>query len=82
MKKIRKSAFKREESIEKLLDGLSLLHPTQMGKFLKGLDKFRKCKEIRLQTKSSLENTEQFEIDSNVFKKNAPSQEKQIQKLR
>lgn len=39
MKKIRKSAFKREESIEKLLDGLSLLHPTQMGKFLKGLDK-------------------------------------------
>lgn len=39
MKKIRKQTFKREEAIEKLLDGLSLLHPTQMGKFLKGLDK-------------------------------------------
>lgn len=39
IKKIRKNVFKREESIEKLLDGLALLHPTQIGKFVKGLDK-------------------------------------------
>ncbi|KAL4448766.1 hypothetical protein ABPG74_012855 [Tetrahymena malaccensis] len=83
MKKIRKSVFKREESIEKLLDGLSLLHPTQMGKFLKGLDKFRKLREIRLQRKMNSGSQEDFDIDqTQIQKQYTANPDRQLNKLR
>ncbi|EAS02819.2 bZIP transcription factor (macronuclear) [Tetrahymena thermophila SB210] len=83
MKKIRKNVFKREESIEKLLDGLSLLHPTQMGKFLKGLDKFRKLREIRLQRKMNSGSQEDFEVDQTQLQKQyTANPDRQLNKLR